>query len=63
MQAYDIVQRVALNVINKSSNFRDEVIVSREIRKFLKKAEVEAIFNPYAYLANIDKIYKRFRLS
>ncbi|NQT28666.1 MAG: adenylosuccinate lyase, partial [Candidatus Omnitrophica bacterium] len=63
IQAYDIVQKVALNVINKSSSFRDEAIASREIRKFLKKAEVEAIFNPYAYLANIDKIYKRFKLG
>ncbi|MDP8289907.1 MAG: adenylosuccinate lyase, partial [Candidatus Susulua stagnicola] len=63
MQAYDIVQKVALEVINKSSSFRDEAIASREIGKFLKKAEVEAIFNPYSYLVNVDKIYKRFSLK
>ena len=63
MRAYDIVQKVALGVINKSSNFRDEAIASSQIRKFLKKAEVEAIFNPYTYLANIDKVYKRFKLG
>lgn len=63
MKAYDIVQRVALRVINKNSNFRTETLADKQIRKFLKKEELEAIFNPYTYLANITKIYKRFKLS
>jgi len=61
MAAYDLVQKVALGVINKSSNFRDEALASKELGKFLKKTEIEAIFDPYTYLVNVDKIYKRFK--
>ena len=63
MQAYDMVQKVALGVINKNSNFKDEVIADKKIKKFLKKKELEEIFNPYSYLANVDKIYARFSLK
>ena len=63
MKAYDIVQRIALEVVNKNSNFREEALADKKIRKFLKKAEIEEIFNPYTYLVNIDKIYKRFKLG
>ncbi len=62
MQAYDIVQVIALGVVNKNSNFREEALADKKIGKFLKREEIEAIFNPYAYLANIGKIYKRFKL-
>ncbi|MDP8290315.1 MAG: adenylosuccinate lyase [Candidatus Susulua stagnicola] len=63
MDAYDLVQKVALGVINKSSNFKDEALASKELGKFLKKVEIEAIFDPYSYLVNVDKIYKRFSLK
>jgi len=61
MAAYDLVQKVALGVINNSSNFRDEALASKDLGKFLKKAEIEAIFDPYTYLVNVDKIYKRLK--
>lgn len=63
MEAYDIVQGIALGVVNKNSNFREEALADKRIRKFLKRAEIEEIFNPYTYLVNIDKIYKRFKLG
>jgi adenylosuccinate lyase len=63
MEAYDIVQRTALSVINKNSNFRNEALADKRIKKLLSREELEEIFDPYAYLANIDKIYKRFKLS
>jgi adenylosuccinate lyase len=58
-QAYDLVQGVSLNVINKGSDFKTELSQDRRMRKYLTKAELDEIFNPYAYLVNIDKIYKR----
>jgi len=63
MKAYDIVQGIALGVVNKNSNFREEALADKKIRKFLKRVEIEEIFNPYTYLVNIDKIYKRFKLD
>jgi len=59
MTAYDIVQRISLDVINNNSNFKQEVAKDKEINKYLTKKEIEEIFNPYTYLTNIDKIYKR----
>jgi adenylosuccinate lyase len=63
MIAYDIVQRVSLDVINNNSNFEEEVIKDAEIKKYLTAKETEEIFNPYTYLNNIDKIYKRAGLQ
>jgi len=63
MEGYDIVQSVSLKVINKNSNFKEEAIGDKKLKKFLTKKELEEIFNPYTYLVNIDKIYKRFKLS
>jgi len=59
IRAYDIVQGIALKVINKDSSFKKESFSNAKVKKLLTKNELEEIFNPYAYLANIDKIYKR----
>lgn len=59
MEAYDIVQAISLKVINNNSSFKEEVLKDREIAKHFVKKEIEELFNPYAYLHNIDKIYKR----
>ncbi len=63
MQAYDMVQAIALKVINKDSNFKEEAATDKKLKKFLSDKELEDIFNPYTYLSNINKIYKRFKLS
>ena len=57
--AYDIVQRVALAVVNDKSTFKEKAFSDAKIKKYLKRKELEEIFNPYSYLSNIDKIYKR----
>jgi adenylosuccinate lyase len=59
MTAYDIVQAISLKVINGNSTFKKEVLVDKEINKYLSKKEIENIFDPYSYLNNINKIYKR----
>lgn len=63
MDAYDIVQSVSLRVINNNSSFSSEVSRDSEIKKILNAKEIEEVFNPYKYLANIDAVYKRFGLS
>ena len=63
ISAYDIVQRVALAVVNDKSTFKEKAFADAKINKYLKRKELEEIFNPYSYLSNIDKIYKRFNLS
>ncbi|MCM8786711.1 MAG: adenylosuccinate lyase [Candidatus Omnitrophica bacterium] len=60
LDAYNIVQDISLRVINNNSSFKDELINDERIKKYLTKTEIENIFNPYIYLNNIDKIYKRF---
>ncbi|MCP4653109.1 MAG: adenylosuccinate lyase [Candidatus Omnitrophica bacterium] len=63
IRAYDMVQSVSLKVINNNSTFQKEVLKDAKIGKYLKKKEIEEIFNPYTYLKNIDKIYKRLKIS
>ncbi|MCM8819573.1 MAG: adenylosuccinate lyase [Candidatus Omnitrophica bacterium] len=60
LDAYNIVQDISLKVINNNSSFKDELINDERIKKYLTQAEIEDIFNPYIYLNNIDKIYRRF---
>jgi len=60
MKAYDIIQNISLRVINNSSNFRDEALKDKSIKRFLNTREMEEIFVPYSYLKNVDMIYKRF---
>ncbi len=63
MAAYDLVQKISLGVINNNTNFRQEVFKSKEITKIIDKKSLQRIFDPYNYLSNINKIYKRFNLS
>jgi len=59
MTAYDMVQSAALNVINNKTTFKKEILEDKAIRKYLTEKEIEDIFEPKSYLANVDKIYKR----
>jgi adenylosuccinate lyase len=63
MEGYDMVQRISLDVINDKSSFKEKALTSKTLLKHLTKKELQDIFDPYSYLANIDKIYKRFKLS
>lgn len=62
MKAYDMAQEVSLRVINNNSNFQKEVLQDISIGNYLSKKEIEDIFNPYTYLKNVDKIYRRMEL-
>ena len=43
MQAYDMVQRISLNVINGNSTFQEEVSRDKQINKFLTQREIKDI--------------------
>ncbi len=63
MNAYDLVQKISLRVINNNSNFKEEIYKNKKIRNIIDKKSLDKIFDPYNYLSNIDKIYKRFKLN
>jgi adenylosuccinate lyase len=63
MDAYDLIQKISLEVINNNSNFKEEIFKNKRIRNILDEKILNKIFDPYSYLSNIDKIYKRFNLS
>ncbi|MCF7870505.1 MAG: adenylosuccinate lyase [Candidatus Omnitrophica bacterium] len=63
MDAYDLIQNISLEVINNNSNFKEEIFKNKRIKNILDEKILNKIFDPYSYLSNIDKIYKRFNLS
>jgi adenylosuccinate lyase len=59
IEAYDIVQAISLRVINNNSSFKEETIKDSRVRKYFSAKEIGDFFDPYIYLRNIGKIYKR----
>ncbi|HEX3072131.1 MAG TPA: adenylosuccinate lyase [Ignavibacteriales bacterium] len=58
--AYRITQTSAMTVWNdKSKNFKDELLNSEEVKKYLTKKEVEEVFDPGKMLKNVDYIFAR----
>lgn len=58
-EAYIIVQRNALDAFQNHGNFKENLLKDDKVRNLLSKDEIEEIFNPDAFLKNIDAIYKR----
>ena len=42
-----------------NGSFRDETLKDERVLKIVGLKELEKIFDPYAYLVNVDKIYQR----
>ena len=61
--AYDLVQAAALRSIKNKTLLKAEVLRDQPIRSYLNQQEIDDIFSPCAYLKNIDKIYKRFKIA
>lgn len=53
-EAYEIVQKEALDAFNNNGNFKEGM------KKYLNEKEINECFNYEKYLKNIDKIYSRF---
>ncbi len=58
-QAYEIVQRNAMKVWERSGNFRSFLSQDEAIQRLLKPEELEEAFDVKAPLKHIDVIYQR----
>ena len=58
--AYKIVQSNSMNVWeNKNKNLKEELINSKEVRKYLSEGEINEIFEKKTMLKNVDFIFLR----
>ena len=57
--AYELVQKNALDDFNNNGNFKENILNDSQISKYLSKDEIEIIFDKNAFLQNVDKIYER----
>lgn len=58
-QAYDIIQRCAMQVWDESSDFREVLLRDRKVRKYLKENEIATCFDIKYYTRHRDYIFKR----
>lgn len=58
-QAYDIIQRCAMQVWKDTSEFRDVLHRDRTVRKYLSIDEIDACFDIKYYTRHRDMIFKR----
>ncbi|MCD6540034.1 MAG: adenylosuccinate lyase [Candidatus Omnitrophica bacterium] len=61
-RAYDLVQKISFEVIKNSINLKEELLKSKEVKKYLSSEEIEEIFLPHNYLKNINTIYRKLNL-
>ena len=57
--AYTIVQRNALEAFQNHGNFKTNLFKDNDVMKLLSDREIDQIFNPQAFLQNINAIYDR----
>jgi adenylosuccinate lyase len=62
-EAYRIVQKHAMSAWKEGKDFKESLLQDHEIKKFLKAYKINACFDMSYYLRNIDKIFKRTRIS
>ncbi len=58
-EAYTIVQRNALNAFQNHGDFKANLLKDNEVTNKLSLTEIEEIFNPKAFLQNIENIYNK----
>jgi adenylosuccinate lyase len=58
--AYKIVQRNALNAFTNNGDFRANLEKDEEAEKLLNTEDINNIFDPQAFLNNIDEIFHKF---
>jgi adenylosuccinate lyase len=58
-KAYEVVQRNAMEALNKNRSFEELVRKDPSIRKVLSEKEMISCFDPRDYLKHLDAIYKR----
>ncbi|MDD5449148.1 MAG: adenylosuccinate lyase [Candidatus Omnitrophica bacterium] len=58
-EAYDIVQRCAMGLKEDGPDFRQILLASGEVRKYLSADEIEACFDLRYHLKYVDRIFKK----
>ncbi|MBA2847923.1 adenylosuccinate lyase [Thermosulfuriphilus ammonigenes] len=59
-EAYGIVQKLAMEVWqNEDKNFKDLLLASEKIRKYLSPEEIESLFDVNHYLRHVKTIFNR----
>jgi len=62
-QAYDVVQRCAMQSWNENSEFKDNLLKDKEASLYLDRKALDKIFDLDYYLRNVNKIFRRVRLG
>ncbi len=58
-KAYDLVQRAAMRTWKEKVDFRNSLLLDREVLKYLGPKELDNIFDLNYYLRNVNKIFSR----
>lgn len=58
-EAYAIVQRAAAAAWDEAASFRERVATEPRVRELLAPEELDALFDPARYLANLDVVFDR----
>ncbi len=61
-EAYQIIQRCAMQVWQETTDFKDVLYRDRKIRKYLKASELDLLFDIKYYIRHRDMIFKRVGL-
>jgi len=58
-QAYDIVQKAAMQTWKTNINFKEALWQQKQIKRLFTEKDLEGLFSLNYYLRNVDKIYKK----
>lgn len=61
-RAYDFVQRCAMKTWKDGSGFKENLVSDKDVSRYLKKKDLDLIFDLDYYLRNVNKIYKKVGL-
>ena len=61
-KAYDFVQRCAMKTWKDGSDFKENLTRDKDVSRYLRKIDLDKIFDLDYYLRNVNKIYKRVGL-
>ncbi len=61
-KAYDLVQRCAMKTWKEGSQFKDNLLSDKETKKFLKRRELDKIFDLDFYLRHVNRIFRKVGL-
>ena len=59
LEAYNVVQKSAMNARESGEHFRDVLLRNKRLREFLSEEEIEDCFDIQYHLQYIDKIFNK----